>query len=162
MDTVQTIQWGQYLNTLLYLIVCAFLLERALAVIFETQFYIDTFANWQDAKPSVAIVFAIIFAAVLDVNLYSLLDVGKSSEYDWSNERDWFVLLFSGLFLAGGSKPSIKLFKDLWNIQSSAERNRKNAAVTIPKVPADAATKAANGDKAARKLLDDMLDNVLT
>ena len=155
-------QWSHFDDALLYLILCSFVVERALAVLYETEFYIRNFSYYENVKPGFAIIFATIFAGFLDVNLYELLSDGKSASYDWSDPRNLVVVTFTGLFLAGGSKPSMKLFRDVMGIQSSAEKHRRNEAISIPKNPADTVVKAASGDKIARKLIDDMLDNALS
>jgi hypothetical protein len=157
-----------FVNAMLLLIFAAFLVERSLAVIFESDIYIAKWGGKRFVKPVVAVVYATVFVAIVGVNLVALItsdpEAGSADlGFDWSDglniAKSLLIIVFTGIFVAGGSKASLKFFRDVMNIKSSAETRRQQSAVTVPAVPGKSAGDAAKGDNSARQLSYDMLDN---
>ena len=83
--------------------------------------------------------------------------------FEWAVRADWagnvLIIVLTGIFVAGGSKASLKLFKDVMNIKSSAEARKESGAISVPANPARSSVEAAKGDQTARQISYEMLDN---
>jgi hypothetical protein len=137
------IDYGRLLETLVTIVVFSFFIERALAVIFESQVFID----WAEARPerkvmkrsktredeivtkpsqpkkkgireiiSIAVSIGFCFAIRFDAITIILQS---------SDKMAFWGMVLTGLIIAGGSKASIALFQNLMGVMSSAEKMRK-------------------------------------
>ena len=158
--------WDAFSQSIMLVIFASFVVERSLAVIFETRYYIRRFAETKGLKPTVAIVYAVIFVIAVDINLAKILRLREESTdfgYDWTG-ASWqsleniLIAVATGLLVAGGSKASLKLFKDVWNIKSTSEALRTSPTTAAPAFPADAALAAANGNGEAEQMLINLFE----
>ena len=106
------------------IIFCSFIVERSLAVLFETEFFIQTFGQRRHIRPTIAIFYAMFFVLIIDLNLASVIKTGENTGYSWLSQPtdslwNFAVIGATGIFVAGGSKASLKLFRDVLGIQSS-------------------------------------------
>ncbi len=144
-------------DAMLALIAAAVLVERSLAVVYETRFYVRRFERWPHLKILLAILYSMFLVAVLDINLAKSF-AGETGGIDWAWDvtlmRSLALVLIAGLFIAGGSKASLKLFRDVWNVRSQM------AGIVVTNAErVDASVSAAAGDNASKAALHRMLDN---
>lgn len=146
------------------IIFCSFIVERSLAVLFETEFFIQKLGQGKHIRPAIAIIYAMFFVAIVDVNMASVIRTGENAGYTWlSNPTaslwNFAVITVTGIFIAGGSKASLKLFRDVLGIQSSYAAKVRGPVPTAPADPPQASLEAAKGNDKAKDLLFSMLDN---
>lgn len=159
--------WEAFSQAMLLLIFASFLVERSLAVLYESDLYIKRYGASTFLKPVIAVLYSTAFVATVDINLMTLVNPMPDAEYgfDWVNRSNWewarnvLIILLTAVFVAGGSKASLKLFKDVMNIKSAAEARREQGAVSVPANPAKSSVEAAKGNNSARQLSYEMLDN---
>ncbi len=144
-------------DAVLALITAAVIVERSLAVVFETRFYVQRFARWPHLKPVLAVLYSMVFVVVVDINLANAI-AGQPGGIDWTWDatlvRNSLLVFVTGLFIAGGSKASLKVFRDVLSV-----RSQMAGMVVTNAERVDAATKAAAGDSASKAALHRMLDN---
>ena len=161
--------WAAFSETMLLLILASFIVERSLAVMFETSVYIDKFGTSNLMKPLLAIIYSMIFVAVVDINVVEIIgqsanDAQSEFSYTWAGVRvsqiayNLLVITLTGMFIAGGSKASLKLFRDVLNIKSTDEAMRKKEIKPAPAFPIEAAKAAAGGNTEAEIMLYNMFD----
>ena len=104
------------LEVLFAIIVLSFFVERALAVLFENRWFLEK-TRCHSVKE--LITFGVSFAVCRywDFDALSVLLV-KDKTMLWGH-------LITAAIVAGGSKASIKLFHDVLDIKSNAERERR-------------------------------------
>lgn len=103
-------------QVLMGIIVLSFLVERALAVLFENSWFVARFASKGVKEPiTVGVSFAV--CRYWDFDAVSVILVQERTQL-------WGHLLTAGV-VAGGSKAAVKLFHDVFNVMSSAERARQ-------------------------------------
>lgn len=157
-----------FIQIILLVIFVSFAVERSLAVIFETRYYIRRFSQIKGLKPSVAAVYGMILVFAVDVNLAKLIRIeGTSGDFSyvwageilcWANFQNLFIIAVTGFLVAGGSKASLKLFSDVMNIKSSDEALRKAPTTSAPAYPVDAAAAAAKGNGEAEHMLINLFE----
>ena len=118
LDLVQfAIPWEAIFEALAFIVVLAFVIERVLALVFESPAYI-TFAKrrWDQDQSSHKEVIAYLASAIVCV-LYQidLLGILMSHAYP-----SIFGELLTAGVVAGGSKASVKLFRDILGFKSGA------------------------------------------
>jgi hypothetical protein len=141
------LDWERTFEVLVGIVILSFLIERALALIFESRWFIDTFEKGEIRKGrgvkelvallvSVAICIAWKFDALSIIFLRANIAIAGS--------------VVTGAIIAGGSKASIKLFKEIMGFMSDAEAERKgidkyglmkNKKTEIAKTAAESASK---------------------
>lgn len=135
------IDYSRLLETLITLVVLSFLVERVLSVVFENRLFID----WVEAKEAVpaesdekgkvtkkeipakakkrgireliAVLVSVIFCFFLNFDAFTII-------FQSSDKMTKLGMFFTGFIVAGGSKASMTLFKDLMRVMSSAEKER--------------------------------------
>lgn len=121
------IDYERLTEVLITIVVLSFLLERALSVIFENRMFI----RWVDGppdKPKPKKSIKEIIAAGACVTFCWWQDFDAVSIILQSSEKATFWgVVITGLIIAGGSKASIGLFRDLLGFMSSAEKERDAA-----------------------------------
>ena len=117
MDAAFTrIDFDVLVEVLIVIIVLAFLIERALSLVFEYRLFVNPLSDLGLKEP---IAFVVSFAVVRYWNFDALSAIFQSDRASvWG-----FVI--TGAIIAGGSKASIKLFQDLLKVRSSAEEARR-------------------------------------
>lgn len=110
------IDWEQLGEVLTAVIVLSFLIERALALVFEHRLYVKYLGN-RGFKEFVAFGFAFLICYRWDFDAVSVL---------LSAEKTTLVgVIITAGVIAGGSKASIKLFHDVWKIKSTTATEAK-------------------------------------
>jgi hypothetical protein len=145
------IDYARLMEVLTTIVVLAFLLERALSVLFEHRWFIlwaegslEKPKNRKGLKEIIASVVSIAFCWWQGFDAVSIILQSSETPTFWG-------IAISGLIIAGGSKGSIALFKDALGCMSSAERERQ----TINKMKLDAKNEATRV-----KIVQDALLNV--
>lgn len=107
-------------EVLITIIVLSFFVERFLSLIFEHRVFVARFKGKGFKEP-------IAFLVSLGIVQYWKIDaLGIILHADETSI--WGYLITAGI-IAGGSKASIKLFHDLMNVKSTAEKERKKGTI---------------------------------
>jgi len=109
------IDWFRLLEVLAGIVVLSFLLERALSLLFESRFFIKRFSA-KGLKELIAFVLCAAVCMVWHLDAISLIFAGEGTNI--------FGEIITGAIVAGGSKASIVLFRNVMGIMSNAERLR--------------------------------------
>ena len=111
------LNWDLLFEVFITLIFLSFIVERGLALLFETKFYVNRFGGkgWKELLAFVASLVVCVFAKF---DLVSILFVREAMHP--------LGYVITAALVAGGSKASVALFKDIWNTMSDAERMRRD------------------------------------
>jgi hypothetical protein len=109
------IDWLRLLEVLAGIIILSFLLERALSLLFESRFFIKRFKE-RSLKELIAFVLCATVCVIWDFDAISMIFLRKSTNI--------FGEIITGAVVAGGSKASIELFRNVMGVMSNAERSR--------------------------------------
>jgi len=106
------LDWGRVGEVLIAIVILAFLLERALAVLFESRFFIK---RWKEKslKELIAFVVAALACWYWDFDAVSMIFLKEKVTI--------LGMVITGGIVAGGSKGSIKLFRDVMGFKSTAQ-----------------------------------------
>jgi len=123
------IDWDRLAEVLAVVIVLAFLLERALALIFEHRLFVEGF-DQKGLKEPIAFLVALLVCWRWDFDaVSSILLTEKTTVLG--------KVITAGV-IAGGSKASVKLFRDIMGAKSrayAAEETRRLAQAEPPAPP---------------------------
>ncbi|MGB2696304.1 MAG: hypothetical protein WBD28_00425 [Candidatus Zixiibacteriota bacterium] len=106
---------GRVFEVLVAVVVMAFLIERALSVVFESRLFIR-YAKDKGLKEILAVAAGVVVCWIWQFDALSIIFVKEKVTP--------FGLVVTGFIVAGGSKAAIKLFKDVMGFMSTAERER--------------------------------------
>lgn len=107
------VDWDQLLEVTAAVVVLSFVVERGLALIFEHRWYVARFKE-RGFKAPIAFGVSLLICINWGFDLVSVL---------LKSEAVGFVgMVLTAGVIAGGSKASIKLFRDLMGVQSDAAR----------------------------------------
>jgi hypothetical protein len=106
------------------IVIASFLVERALALLFESRFFIKR-AQGRSLKELIAFVVGAGVCFYWDFDAFSMIFL--------KDKVTVLGMIITGAILAGGSKASIKLFRDLLGFKSSAEAARLEALKAMQK-----------------------------
>ena len=112
------LDWERLGEVLIAIIVLSFLVERALSMLFESRFFINRFKE-KSLKEVIAVIVGAVVCWYWDFDALSMIFLKDSVTI--------FGAILTGAVIAGGSKASIKLFKDVMGIRSSAQQEKDNA-----------------------------------
>ena len=162
--------FGSFFSALLQFVFASFVIERALSLIFETKWFIE----WADEKDYIRVNIALLagafyaWASGFDV---TVIMFDRTVPENWYLAVNSFIVeltlyIFHGAALAGGSKASLKLMKDVFQIKSFYERERdaintKSSATSkeLAQKRLDKSSSAAAGNEGAQdELVKDMND----
>jgi len=123
------LNWNTVFEVLIAIIILAFVLERALALLFESVWFLKfekrrTQAGRGSFQPLIAFLVAAAVCVLWQFDALSIILL-----------REKVTLLgelITGAVVAGGSKASIKLFRDVLDVKSGAYRAAKESAVAEP------------------------------
>ncbi len=107
-------------EVLVMVVVFSFFIERALAVIFESRWFIkmyDADEKRKGLKELIALIVSIAVCIFWKLDVFSIIMVSHT-------EMQIPGYILTGAVIAGGSKASIKLFKDVMGFMSHAEKER--------------------------------------
>lgn len=106
------LDWERLIEVLTTVVVLSVFLERALAVIFESQLWIYNRYPMRPFREPIALLAA--FAICHYLNFDALSMIVLTSHTHWLGET------VTAAVIAGGSKLSVKLFRDMLHVRSSA------------------------------------------
>jgi hypothetical protein len=109
------VDWERLVEVLVMIVVLSFFVERALAPLFESRFYIDR-AKGKSLKELIAFALGAMVCWYWDFDAFSVL---------MTREKVTILgAVLTGAIIAGGSKASIKLFRDVLKLRSTSEHAR--------------------------------------
>jgi hypothetical protein len=133
------IDYERLMEVLIAIVVLSFLLERAMSVLFEHRWFIrwaegsgDQPKNRKGLKEIIASIACVAFCWWQDFDSVSIILQTSETPTFWG-------VVITGLMIAGGSKASIALFRDVLGFMSSAEKERTE----LNKVKREANTEAS-------------------
>jgi hypothetical protein len=106
------LDWERLGEVLIAIVVMSFLVERALAMLFESRFFINRFGG-KSFKEVIAVVAGAVVCWYWDFDAISMIFLKDSITV--------FGMVLTGAIVAGGSKASVKLFQDVMGVKSSAK-----------------------------------------
>lgn len=112
------VDWERAFEVFVAIVLASFLMERALSVIFENRLFIQK-AKDKGLKEFIALALGIFIAVYWDFDAVSVILVKNSNSLPGK--------IITGAVIAGGSKASIKLFRDVMGLRSLAEDARIKA-----------------------------------
>ncbi|MCK4454613.1 hypothetical protein KAU51_04725 [Candidatus Parcubacteria bacterium] len=112
------IDWERLFEVLVAIVVLSFLMERALAPLFESQFYIKRFQG-KSLKEIIAFIVGVLVCWFWEFDALSVLFLKETITFPG--------IVLTGAIVAGGSKASIKLFRDIMGFKSGSEDIRLKA-----------------------------------
>ncbi|NQT03627.1 MAG: hypothetical protein HQ580_16480 [Planctomycetes bacterium] len=112
------LDWERVAEVLVAIIVLAFLIERALAVLFESRFFIN---RWKERslKELIAFVVSVLACLYWDFDAVSMIFLKEKVTI--------LGMVITGGIVAGGSKASIRLFRELMQVKSTAQKLKEQA-----------------------------------
>jgi hypothetical protein len=136
------VDWERTFEAVGLIILLAFLIERALAVVFEHRWFLRHFDR-EGVKEIVAVGVSVAVCWAWKFDAVSMIILTATTTIPG--------YIITGAVIAGGSKASIKLFHDLLNVQSTAYRNRHQlrADRLLETAEGQAQAAVARGDRAA-------------
>lgn len=103
------------IEVLFTIIILSFFVERALSLLFESRFFIQRYAG-RSLKELIAFTVSSVVCYVWEFDALSILLVKEHMTV--------YGEIITGSIVAGGTKASVKLFRDLLGITSNAEKVR--------------------------------------
>jgi hypothetical protein len=113
------LDWSKLLEALAAVIVLSFVVERALALVFEHRLYVAAL-NQTGLKEPIAFLVSFLICWQWDFDLLSIVMTAESTSL--------LGKIITGAVIAGGSKASIKLFHDVLDTKSTAQKAKEKAA----------------------------------
>jgi hypothetical protein len=126
------LDWLQMFETLGAIVLLSIFIERSLALVFEHRSFIKTYQQrWQGqgVKEIIAYIVSLIVCIHWDFDAVSIIILAEHTSLLGK-------ALTAGV-IAGGSKGSIKLFRDVLNFKSQAYREYEESNLKIQKTPTD-------------------------
>ena len=109
------LDWERLGEVLIAIIVFSFFLERALSLFFESRFFISRFKG-KSLKELIAFVIGVVICFVWKFDALSFV-----FPKEFTNPVGYIV---TGAIIAGGSKASLKLFRDIMGLKSEAQEEK--------------------------------------
>ncbi len=113
------IDWEVLFEALTTLVVLSFLVERALAVIFESRAFVER-VDKKGIKEIVAVIVSYAVVQGVDFDVFAII-------FHLDHPSKWGLFMTAAI-VAGGSKASIKLFHDILDIKGQALRDKQASA----------------------------------
>jgi hypothetical protein len=110
------IDWQQTGEVLTLIVVLAFLIERGLAVLFESQWYLDTLGP-KHAKELISFAVSAAVCVAWKVDALSVILHGEHMTIVGE--------IISAGVVSGGSKASLKLFRDVMGIENQQAKDAR-------------------------------------
>lgn len=112
--------WDAVVNELIKVVLLAFFVERALAVIFDME-RVEPVIQRHDLKPVIAMAVSIALCYGLQINIIGKLGPGSPL----ASSMEWLGIAVTGLVVAGGSAGAVKLFQDVLGFRRSVRDDAK-------------------------------------
>ncbi len=111
--------WEKIFEALMFIIVSSFIVERFLALLFESRFWIEKVeSKGSSLKEVLALIVSVTICVYWSFDAVSMIIPSQPT-------TTLLGEIVTGGVIAGGSKASVKLFHDLLKIQSSARAAKK-------------------------------------
>jgi hypothetical protein len=107
-----TVDWERLGEVLLTIIVFAFFIERALSPLFESRYFIKRYKE-KSVKEVIAVILGVTICWMWKFDALSFVIPGETTTIP-----GYFI---TGAIIAGGSKASVKLFRDIMGAKSTAQ-----------------------------------------
>ncbi len=98
------------------IVVLSFLVERSLALIFESQWYLDTLST-KHPKELITLTLSLIICVVWKLDVLSIILHGEKMTI--------FGEAVTAGVISGGSKASLKLFRDVMGIENGQAKEAR-------------------------------------
>lgn len=113
------LQWDAVFEVAAAIVLLSIIVERFLAPVFESDFYINKQRVWDaqgkgNFKVPIAFALSVVTCLATGIDILAVIGQAPSPSY--------FGTIISAGVVAGGSKGSIKLFRDILGFKSSAYR----------------------------------------
>lgn len=115
------IDYDVLFEVLVMIVIFAFFVERALSVVYESRWFIGLYDGKEEKKGIKEVIAIIVSIAVCIYWKVDAFSVISSSHANMTIPG----YILTGMVVAGGSKGSIKLFRDIMGFKSTAEEERK-------------------------------------
>ena len=112
------LDWERLYEVMVAIVVAAFLMERALSILFENRIYIDRLKN-KGFKEIIAFALGVLICWYWSFDAFSMIFLKEKVTIPG--------MIITGAIVAGGSKGSIKLFRDVLGFKSTSEAARLEA-----------------------------------
>ena len=123
------LDWERTGEVLAGLVVLALLVERALAVLFESRFFLKRWKG-KSLKELIAFIVAVLACWYWDFDAVSMIFLKEKVTL--------LGMVITGGVVAGGGKGSIKLFRDVMGFKSTAQQEAEDEAKTPQQIPGQA------------------------
>ena len=154
--------YDSFIDISLLLIFLSFAVERSLAIFFETEAYINIKNRPEYLKPLLAVMVSLLFLYVTNIDPTKLLPeniIVKTDSAQILTIKSIISTLLFALIISGGSKASVKLFKDVLQVRSGAEKRRDVLGNVKINEKVNLSNAAANEDSKALEALDKMMES---
>lgn len=163
-------QTASIADVIIILILSSFFIERGLAFIYETEYFLNNYGIDPNAKTTIAFLVSLIYAFLADINIvsisYDIVHEGKTVDDPLLRFENWFIdsimvttsFLITASVLAGGCKPFVTLFRDVWGVQNLRAKAVGKYAAKSPASFKNTVSKAASGNSKEQTDLYDLLD----
>lgn len=111
------IDYGRLFEILVTIVVLSMVVERALSVLFESRGFIERTKNIKGVRELISFIVSVAVCLYWQFDAITILIVSN-------DEMTIPGMIITGGVVAGGSKGSIKLFKDVLGFMSTAEKER--------------------------------------
>ena len=127
--TLFGVDWSRLCEALAALVILSMIVERGLSIVFESKYFLDRISNaklqiCKISREGIALIVAIAGCYYWKFDVVSILFTAP--------ESSWPGYIATGAVVAGGSKASIKLFRDILGFKSGAykeyEEKKKESA----------------------------------
>jgi CHASE2 domain-containing sensor protein len=112
------LDWEQIGEVLAGVVIMAFIIERALAVLFESRFFISRWKK-KSLKELIAFLIAGLTCWYWQFDAISMIFLKEKVTL--------LGMIITGAVVAGGSKGAIKLFRDVMGFKSTAQEEKEDA-----------------------------------
>jgi len=110
------LDWERLIEVLMAIVVLAFFVERALSLLFESRYFINRFQG-KSLKEVLAFAVSAAVCWYWDFDALSMILL--------KSQVTIYGTIITGAVVAGGSKASVKLFRDILQFKSTAEAQRQ-------------------------------------
>ena len=112
------IDYERLFEVLVTIVVLSMIIERSLSILFESRPFIERTATTHGTKEIISFIASAAVCFYWEFDAVTIIIVS-------SDTMTYPGMLLTGGIIAGGSKGSIKLFKDVLGFMSSAEKEKQ-------------------------------------
>ncbi len=110
------LDWERTFEVLVTIVVLAFLIERGLSIIFENRLFIKHCED-KGTKEFISLFVCALVCFLWKFDALSIIIL--------ADKTNFLGYVITGAIISGGSKASVKLFRDVLGFMSSAEKERQ-------------------------------------